>query len=54
MNTTTTTWIDSERCPACDTGLHCTDDGAGPVAQECPACGWTATSDLASSTRGSR
>ena len=53
MNTTST-WRDSEPCPACVTGLHITDDGSGTVAQTCPACGWTASTDLASQAGGGR
>ena len=54
MNAIATTWLDTEPCPACGTGLHCTDDGTGAVTQECPACGWIAVGDLASQAGSSR
>ncbi len=38
-----TTWRTDDPCPVCGTGLHCTDDGAGLVIQDCPLCGWSAT-----------
>ena len=38
-----TTWRTDDPCPVCGTGLHITDDGAAPVTQECPLCGWSAT-----------
>jgi hypothetical protein len=53
MNTTNT-WLDSEPCPVCGTGLHCADDDRSVITQDCPACGWTAITDLASRTGGSR
>jgi hypothetical protein len=48
------TWLDSEPCPACGTGLHYTDDGTPAITHYCPACGWTETSDLANQPGGSR
>jgi len=51
---TTTTWLDSEPCPACSTRLHITDDGSSTIAHTCPACGWSARSDLARQAGGSR
>jgi hypothetical protein len=50
----TSTWLDSEPCPSCGTGLHLTDDGSSAVVHACPACGWTASNDLASQAGGSR
>src|SRR5262245_26080606 len=46
MNTAST-WLDSDPCPACGSGLFVTDDGTAAVTQDCPACGWTTTFDLA-------
>jgi hypothetical protein len=48
------TWLDGEPCPACGTGLHVTDDATSVMTQDCPACGWTATCDLAGQTGGRR
>jgi hypothetical protein len=53
MNSTRT-WLDGDSCPLCGAGLHLCDDGAGPVAQKCPACGWTAITDVAARAGGSR
>ena len=54
MNGITTTWVDSEPCPACGTTLHVTDDGTTAITQTCPACGWTTTADLAGQCGGSQ
>ena len=39
----TTDWRTDDPCPVCGTGLTATDDGDGPVSQDCPLCGWSAT-----------
>jgi len=54
MNTSTTTWLDSGPCPACGTGLHCTDTGTMTITHDCPACGWIVTTDVASPAGASR
>ena len=54
MNGITTTWLASEPCPACGTGLHVTDDGTAAITQDCPACGWTTTFDRAGQSGGRR
>jgi predicted RNA-binding Zn-ribbon protein involved in translation (DUF1610 family) len=41
------TWRTDEPCPACGTVLHATETST-TVTHHCPACGWTATCDLAS------
>jgi hypothetical protein len=40
------TWRTDDPCPACGTPLHCNTSQA-VVTQACPACGWTASADLA-------
>ncbi len=52
MNTPAT-WRTDDPCPACGTPLHATETPV-TVTQDCPACGWTATSDLSSQTGGRR
>ena len=54
MNGITSTWLDSELCPACGTGVLITDDGTAAITQDCPACSWTATFDLAGQAGGRR
>jgi uncharacterized protein (DUF983 family) len=54
MNGITITWLDSEPCPACGTGLLITDDGTSAITQDCPACGGTMTFDLSGQGGGSR
>jgi uncharacterized protein (DUF983 family) len=54
MTGITTTWLDSELCPACGTGLHLTDGGTTAITQHCPACGWTASYDMAGQSGGGR
>ena len=41
--TGTTEWRTDEPCPVCGTGLHSTDNGTGPAAQQCRLCGWSTT-----------
>ena len=53
MNGIATTWLDGEPCPACGTGLLITD-GTTAITQDCPACGWTATFDVAGQSGGGR
>jgi hypothetical protein len=53
MNTTAT-WLDTDHCPACRTGLHLTDDGTAVITWHCPACGWTDAADVAAQCGGSR
>jgi ribosomal protein L37AE/L43A len=50
----TTTWVDSEPCPACGAGLLIIDDGASAITWTCRACGWTVTGDLADHSGGSQ
>jgi uncharacterized protein (DUF983 family) len=54
MTGTTSTWLASEPCPACGTGLLITDDGTTAITQDCPACGWTAKFDRACQRGGGR
>jgi uncharacterized Zn finger protein (UPF0148 family) len=49
-----TIWLADDACPACGTGLQVTDDGTATVICDCPACGWTATGDLAAQSGGRR
>jgi hypothetical protein len=42
-----TTWLADEPCPACGASLLLTDNGTPAIVQDCPACGWTVTGDLA-------
>lgn len=51
--TLSATWRTDEPCPECGTLLYCTGT-PGAVTHDCPACGWTATSDLTGQTGGSR
>jgi hypothetical protein len=46
-------WRTDDPCPACGTALHCTISQT-IVSQDCPACGWTASADLAAQAGGSR
>jgi hypothetical protein len=50
----TTTWLDTDPCPACGATLHCTDRCGSTITRDCPACGWTASCDVASQAGGSR
>jgi len=43
--TTATIWAAEDPCPACGSALARTDDGTGPVTDECRSCGWQATLD---------
>ena len=42
-----TIWLDTDPCPACGTALHVSDTGSAAISQDCPACGWTSITDMA-------
>jgi hypothetical protein len=48
------TWLDSEPCPRCGTGLHVRDGGTSAIRQDRPACGWTAIADTTGQAGDSR
>jgi hypothetical protein len=53
MNTTAT-YLDSDSCPACGSGLHLADDGTAVISWHCAACGWAVTGDMEGQSGGSR